>query len=230
MRSARFRTVAAVVVWIAVLAIGQPQAARTMITFTEDFEDGINDGGWTFGGAFSERIEPDGGNPGAFLRNDFLDTFAAQPRTALGLRTAFHGNYRERAVRFVGIDLAVFRVDSTTQGRPLSVILRDDAGTRDDTSDDCSVYRIGGHPTPAPNGIWQTYRFRVPSEKTTLPAGWAVQGCPGRTADEAWNQVMTGVDQLRFFTGDPELFFIFQVWDIGLDNPTITFEATRPDF
>ena len=29
------------------------------------------------------------------------------------------------------------------------------------------------------------------------------------------------VDQLRFFWGDPELFYIFQMWDIGMDNVAI---------
>ena len=54
--------------------------------------------------------------------------------------------------------------------------------------------------------------------------GWTVQGCPGLTEDEAWSRVITGVDQLRLYTGDPEGIFIFQVWDIGLDNPRITWE------
>lgn len=81
-----------------------------------------------------------------------------------------------------------------------------------------------------PNGNWQPYRFRVPSASTALPQGWAIQGCAGRTPDEAWNQVIAGVDQLRFFTGDPELFFIFQLWDIGIDNPSIIFEAMQPGF
>jgi len=30
------------------------------------------------------------------------------------------------------------------------------------------------------------------------------------------------VDQVRFFYGDPELFFIFQQWTLGVDNPRIT--------
>ena len=51
-----------------------------------------------------------------------------------------------------------------------------------------------------------------------------MQGCPGLTEDEAWNRVITGVDQLRFFTGDPESFYLSQIWDIGLDNPTIVYE------
>ena len=57
-----------------------------------------------------------------------------------------------------------------------------------------------------------------------------MQGCPGLTGDEAWNRVITGVDQLRFFTGDPERPYLFQVWDIGLDNPSITNERRSIGF
>jgi hypothetical protein len=204
---------------------GPTQAAKMKVTFTVDFEDGVNHGGWSFGGSFYETIEQEGGNPGRYLHNTFLDTFAAQPRTLLGFqRTIFHGDYRARNVTFVGIDLAVFGADFTTQGRPLSVILVEDGGTPGDLIDDCRVYRVGGHPTPLANGVWQPYRFRIPSDSTTLPQGWAVQGCAGMSDDEAWNRVITGVDQLSFFTGDPALFFVFQVWDIGLDNPTIVYE------
>ena len=198
-----------------------------MTTFTENFEGGNNTGGWTFGNAF-DLIEPVGGSPGAFLHNSFLDSFAAQPRTTLGVASPFTGDYRAQGVSFVGIELALFAVDFSAQGRPLSVILYSDSGTPGDTTDDCRVHRVGGHPTPMPNGNWANYRFRVPSQSAALPQGWTVSRCPGRTDDQAWNQVITDVDQLRFFTGDPDLFFIFQIWDIGMDNPTIGFGTPDP--
>lgn len=196
MRSVSFRWLAIVVVALTLLAPGPARAGRTKVTFTTTFDDLTNDGGWTFGNRTFETIEPQGGNPGGYLRNSFLDAFAAQPRTLAGFpRTIFHGHYRERNVTFVGIDLAVFGADFSTQGRPLTVILVDDNGTPEDPGDDCWVYRIGGHPTPM-------------------------------IENEAWNRVITGVDQLRFFTGDPQLFYVFQIWDIGLDNPSITYEPS----
>lgn len=228
MRNTVYRPLALVVALIAAVASASTQAGRP-ITITEEFENS-NLGGWTFGNPAIEGLEPDGGNPGAFFRNRFLDTFAAQPRTTPRLRSPFIHDYRAKNVTFVGIDLAVFDADFSTQGRPLSVILFDDGDTPNDATDDCSVYHVGGHPTPMPNGNWQRYRFRVPSQSEVLPRGWAVQGCFGRTPDEAWNRVITGVDQLRFFTGDPERFFIFQVWDVGIDNPTIIFEPGEPIF
>lgn len=217
MRTTLRRIASVILALLAAVAVSQ--AAQT--TFTENFEGGSNVGGWTFGAPAFEVIEPAGGNPGAFLHNVFLDTFAAQPRTSLGVASPFVGDYRAMGVRFVGIDLAIFSPNTTTAGRPLSVILYDDGGTPADLTDDCRVYRIGGHPAPMPNGNWARYRFRVPSGNVTLPPGWQLQGCAGLTDDQAWNRVITGVDQLRFFTGDPALFFIFQAWDIGADNPTV---------
>jgi len=197
--------------------------------FSENFEGGNNTGGWTFGNAFFERVEPVGGNPGAYLRNEFLDTFAPSARTTLGVDSPFVGDYRARGVSVVEADLVLFYVDFAAQGRPLTVVLYSDAGTPDDSSDDCSVYRVGGKPGPQPNGQWNRYRFRVPSSSVTAPPRWAAQGCAGRTVDEAWNLVITDVDQLRFFVGDPELFYVFQVWDIGLDNPSISWGTSDPD-
>ena len=72
------------------------------------------------------------------------------------------------------------------------------------------------------------YRFRVPSESQTLPRGWNVLFCGELGSDAAWNRVIEDVDELRFHVGDPQLFFIFQVWDIGMDNPTITFGTPEP--
>ncbi len=211
------------------LLVGSALAAPPgLTTFSETFDGGSNVGGWTFGNLANETIEPAGGNPGPFLRNDFLDTFAPSARTTPGVASPFVGNYRERGVSVVEADLALFRVDFSAEGRPVTVILYSDAGTPDDPSDDCQVYRVGGKPGPRPDGRWNRYRFRVPSRSSTLPPGWQVRECGNRTGEEGWNLVIEDVDQLRFFVGDPELFYIFQVWDIGLDNPSIAWGSADP--
>jgi len=38
-----------------------------------------------------------------------------------------------------------------------------------------------------------------------------------------WNQLITDVAEVRFFYGDPTMFFIFQGWNLGVDNPTISY-------
>jgi len=225
MPGAWFRSMTVVVVLSALAVSGPARADRKTVTFTSGFDGLTNSGGWSFGNLAFETIEPEGGNPGGYLRNRFLDASAAEPRTLAGFRrTIFHGNYRARNTMLIEVDLAVFGASSSTWGRRLTVILVDDGGTPEDPSDDCRVYTIGGHPTPTANGNWKRYRFRIPSQSTTLPKKWAVQGCPELTDDEAWNRVITGVDQLRFFTGDPRRTYPSDVWDVGLDNPSITNE------
>ena len=57
-------------------------AGRT--TFTENFATGSNVGHWTFGAPPWEQIEPEGGNPGAFLHNYWLDSFGPMALTGYG--------------------------------------------------------------------------------------------------------------------------------------------------
>lgn len=215
-----------------VLAIGSlagPQAAPPgQTTFTENFESGSNVGSWTFGAPHLERIEPEGGGPGAFLRNDWLDTIGPTGQTLVGESSIFTGNYRARNVLSLEIDFALFRVGYTSLDRPVSLMLRNINGTLDDWGDDCVVFHVGSRECPKPSGSWHHYRFHIPSDSPTLPEDWGVMECRGRTEDEAWNLVVGDVDQVAFFWGDPMMFYIFQMWDVGLDNPSITFGTPDP--
>jgi hypothetical protein len=37
-----------------------------------------------------------------------------------------------------------------------------------------------------------------------------------------WDALMGNVSTVSYFYGDPTSFFIFQMWQLGLDNPRIT--------
>jgi hypothetical protein len=214
---------------LALLASPQTTARGPTIAFVEDFEDGANTGGWSFFGNPAnpiEVIEPDGGNPGRFLHSTCaglgcLDTFAPQLRTQVGVDSVFTGDYRADGVTRLGVDLAIYGPEFvTTGGRPLTLMLHSDPGTPFDSFDDVIIYRVGNKNIPRPDGRWKSYRFRVPSARTTLPGGWAVfQGTGDDDAD--WNTVITDVSQVTYFFGDPELFFIFQQWELGVDNLSI---------
>lgn len=211
---------------LALLLSSQSQSRAPANSFVEDFEDGANTGGWSFFGDPEnpiEVIEPDGGSPGRFLHSTCaglgcLDTFAPELRTQSGVDSEFTGNYRTSDVRRLGVDLAVFGPEFvTTGGRPLTLILRHDPLTPDDPFDDVVVYLKGRRNIPSADGRWKSYRFRVPSSSDTLPSGWNVlQGTGDDDAD--WNTVITAVSQVSFFFGDPELFFIFQQWELGVDD------------
>jgi hypothetical protein len=201
--------------------------------FVETFADGMNQAGWSYFGDPNnevEVIEDAGGNPAEFLHAtceglNCLDTFAPRPRTEMGVESEFTGDYRERQVTAVGIDLILFYVDSTAAGRPLTVMLVSDNDTPGDPSDDLTVYKIGNENVPLVGQGWETYDFEIPSQSETLPEGWVNQMPSGEGDDADWNTVITDVDQLKYFYGDPELFFIFQQWEPGLDNPRIFTET-----
>lgn len=195
---------------------------RRSTTFTETFFKGGNEGQWSWNGGF--RIIPTkGGNKGAYLLARRNDTFAPQAATGFGVASEFTGDYRAKQVVSLGADFITFRVDFSAEERPLSVLLTSDPGTPDDPFDDCTAYFVGATFAPVPGEDWRSYAFDIPSGDAALPAGWGIlEGCTEATPDAAWNRVIQDVDELKFFYGDPTFFFIFQMFDTGMDNATIT--------
>lgn len=226
MKTRRMIPVCAAAACVAALSAA---AAAQFTTITETFDGGSNEGNWTFGLTQIEVIQETGGNPGAWLYSpceglNCLDTFAPQPRTTpIGGDHAFTGDYRERGVNRIGIDLQTLDVDFSAGGRPLTIILVTDNGTPGDTSDDWGAYFVGNHNIPLPGEGWKSFTFSIPSQSETLPTGWQYITYGGSEPMPDWNVLVQNVAQVRFFYGDPDLFFIFQQWELGMDNPRITF-------
>ena len=203
---------------LAILLAAAPALAET---FTETFDGGSNVGGWTFGTG-NEVVESSGGNPGAYLHDTFVDTYAPQPHTSQP--SIFTGDLRQLGVSRIGIDLITHSVDFSADGRPLTLMLISDQGTPSNFDDDWAAYLMGPVNVPLPGEGWISYSFDVPSQETSLPPGWATLGFgPSSPPEPDWNQVITDVVEVRFFYGDPTMFFIFQGWNLGLDNPTISY-------
>lgn len=177
-------------------------AAETLVT---TFSSG-NIGNWTYGPP--PIITTTGGNPGAFLRTS-VDTFAPQVRTQG--TSVFTGDYRQTQVESLGVDVIV-QSTQFAASRPLSIILSSGA---------CQVAFTGAALVPQPGQGWASFEFAIPSQSTTLPAGW-ISLSPCSTPDADWNTVMQNVTEVRFFYGDPTFFFIFDIWNTGIDNPRIS--------
>jgi hypothetical protein len=217
---------------LAAFLLGTLAAAQQ--SFNVGFDQG-NIGNWSFFGNPAnpiEVIEPSGGNPGAWLHStcsglNCLDTFAPQFRAQLGVRSIFTGNYRQKRITSLGIDVEVIGPAFVSTGsRPLTLVLLDDNGTPGEFLDDNAVYLTGPN-IPARGAGWASFSYAVPSASTTLPAGWQVLSGNG-TPDQVWNKVIAGVDQVQFLFGDPMLFYIFQQWELGVDNVRITRSAGGP--
>ncbi|MEW6411152.1 MAG: hypothetical protein AB1483_01615 [Candidatus Zixiibacteriota bacterium] len=211
--------------------IGSGYTALT--TFVETFDNPNIEGNWSYFGNPRNRVEvveKDGGNPGGFLHATCdgmacLDTYAPQLRTQIEDTSIFTGNYRAKGVAQLGVDLATFGPEIVTWlGRPLSLMIRYDGGTPYDWTDDVQVFYVGNVNIPGPNNNFRSFRFKVPSESTVLPDGWKVMYGYNTGDDDAdWNTVMENVSQVTFFYGDPEYFFMFQQWELGVDNVSISY-------
>lgn len=208
---------------LAPLVLALPAAAQ--LPFNESFDAGSNVGGWTIG---TPTTNPQtGGNPGAW-RNGSVDTFAPQLRTS-GPASVFTGDWRAKGVRSVGIDLTTISTQFPAS-RELSLILTNFNGTPANPSDDCIVYFLGTRLVPQPGAGWETFDFAVDASATTMPQGWATLGGGCVSPNGAWNSVMQNVDEVRFFYGNPEFFFIFDIWNVGFDNARISSQVPTSNF
>jgi hypothetical protein len=186
----------------ALLGASAAFASGTVVGF-----EGPNIGGWTYG--LPIVIESAGGNPGSWL-HAAPDTFAPQLRTSV-VTPEFHGNWRAREVASIGVDLLTVSTQFPA-ARPLSVIL---------SSGSCQIYFVGTSEVPQPGTGWKSFDFAIDSQSTVMPPGWAILSGPCTQPDTAWNGVMQNVTEVRFFYGDPTFFFIFDIWNVGADNPRI---------
>jgi hypothetical protein len=215
-----------VLAWACFTWIGASIASSAFAgqTFVETFTGGSNQGGWTYGPA-NQVIETIGGNPGAYLHEPSIDTYAPQPQTALGVSSVFTGDYRAHRVESFGVDVIVISAQFFT-GPPLTLMLANDNGTPSDTSDDCIVYLVGAA-VASPGAGWVSYEFPIPAQSTTLPPGWQTYNACS-TPDASWNNVITRVSYVRLLYGDPTFFYPVGPWNTGIDNPRITIDLGTP--
>ena len=206
---------------LSILALAPASEAQCLTTVTETFTGGTNDGDWGFGHPGDTWV-PMQGNPGAFIGNQMMDIFTPRAQTTLGTASTYHGDWRSAGVSSAGIDLwTISNQFPNSCMRPLSLQLVSDPGTPGNPSDDTYVYFVSGLSSPCPGEGWKSYDFTVPSASATLPAGWGVDPNNNDPVDQVWNEVITDVDQVVWWYGDPTFFFIFEQWGCGLDNPRL---------
>ncbi|HEX6127210.1 MAG TPA: hypothetical protein VFZ23_17695 [Pyrinomonadaceae bacterium] len=203
------------------------EAAETV----ETFETGTNQAGWTWGTGSEDILENDG-NPGRYLRENYLVTFTPRASTDFGVQSIFTGDYQARNVASVGIDMAIPYVSGSVAGRRVTLILLNDNGTPDDLEDDWGAFTVTNLPIP-PTGIagivepaeilqWSSYDIDVPSQSATLPEGWSWISRNYLRRNGSWARLMRDVDHVGFIMGDPRVIYPLLAWDVALDNPRIT--------
>jgi hypothetical protein len=218
--------------------IVDPLEATEPGIFVETFDSRRNEGGWSFYTPDRPIIEEEGGNTGGYLHDDGVVSFAPHPGTALGVESIFTGNYRDRKVTSLGIDLRCIDYEYDITTRYLTLMLMNDNGTPLDPEDDWGAYIVG--PTKLPSKYvawlsstitnepgWVSYDFEIQSQTGSLPEGWVFfrnESGAATTPGGSWKQLMENVSYIQYYYGDPILYYILQSFDLGLDNPRITWE------
>ncbi|MEM9382815.1 MAG: hypothetical protein AAGB93_22875 [Planctomycetota bacterium] len=200
------------------VALLAPAAAQT-----DDFDSGTNPNGWSFNVIPPDVLEPTGGNPGGWLRNPLVDSFAPILTTGAGNTSPFTGDYRASGVTRISIDARTDGAAFGAGGREFSLLLRDTKGTAM-VDDDDYVYFVGPLVPQVGQG-WSSYSFDIPSQSNDiLPAGWT-GGWSGDTENlrpgVTWTDIISSVDAVEFWWLNPSFFAIFQQWDVGVDNISI---------
>lgn len=177
-------------------------------SLVEPFDGGSNAGGWTYG-VPCEQVLVAGGNPGAHLDQDCLDTFAPRLRTSGS--SGFTGDWRARDVAHFGVDLITKHVNFAFE-REMTVMLTDGTSV---------VYYLSGKQIPQVGAGWRAFDVPIDAQSPTLPDGWSV--LVGSGDDDAdWNAVIQDVTEVSVFYGDPTFFYIFDQWFCGVDNPRLS--------
>ena len=208
------------------------------LTFVETFTTGRNEGNWSYYTTHSPVIEDAGGNPDEYLHDDNVVSFAPHPGTALGDRSDFTGDYRARRVVSLGIDLRSLNYTWDITSRYVALMIMKDGGTPLDPQDDWGAFIIGPDKVPskavemknaadknAPG--WKSYDFVIPSQTNRLPEGWTIIRPESGNWDKAratWGNLMTDVSYVQFWYGDPTSIYLLNDFDLGLDNPRISWE------
>ena len=205
----------------------------------DDFESGTNpnEWGWTNGGGGAFTIEPDGGNPGAWLDSGvpyFSDhpNLTSYPPDGSELKNALASG----ALVSASADIERLDTSSVENCHPVydlpstfTLVLTD---LHTIPSDPPTV--IGAHTTDGPTSPlegpfpWMTVSFAIPSDATDTPPGWLLDVPPD--LDYTWQDLMHNIDGISFFVVAPDELTFDSCWQLGADNVVVTYASSDPVF
>jgi hypothetical protein len=230
----RVRSRIGLAVLATVLAVGVAGAATVLATFIEDFEDGRNEGVWTYGTGNEFLATDGGGNPGVYLRDNNVVSFHPKASTSFGEDSMFTGNWRREDVVSIGIDLATADASQNISGRRLSVILLNDNRTPSDLEDDWGALLLTDLAVP-PAGVigdfdilnWRSYDFDIDAQARETPPGWVLLTNDLVNGPQSWGRLMRDVSHVGYVYGDPRVPALIGSYKLALDNPRITTRSRR---
>src|SRR5262245_901907 len=170
-------------------------AASAAADVIDTFDNNVNLGTWrlTSNPDRLYRIEPSGGNPGAYLHAQvstavptwYIDQPAGNP---------FVGDFAAEGVSAFRFDMRISG-GSQVPDRNMTLHLVTTLGTGDPLLG-IEAYFVGTDISQFPPG-WTTFAYPLDSAAANIPAGWVVtegNGSPGTAAD--WHMLVTHVENV----------------------------------
>ena len=195
---------------------------------TTTFDNGIEGWGVFFDndGFLGDFLESEGGNAGAHLRWQMIDTFGMTLRNETNLD--FLGDYARFGgpVR-IGLDMQVHEITFWGSDVERNLIVQlvdyDDQG-----GPDVSVWYNLGEISAALTSDWTKFEVVIDDPTAAaLPAGWGGTGdedefgAPFLPAHRTFASVLANVDEIRFTTYEPGWFYGFTNFHVRFDNPSV---------
>lgn len=211
------------------LFLAAPAAIVQATQVVDDFESGTNPNqwGWTISGS-PYTIQPDGGNPGAWMDSGVPymsrhGNLTAVPPEGSALRAALaSGTLRSARIDFEQLDTTgvVGCFPRVSGSGPFTLKLFDLHSNPDGSV--IEAHTLDGPPTPPAPYPWQTASFTIPSDSTEdVPAGWKLNR--GDLEGYTWSTLMQNIDGISFFSGNPYIDGIEGCWHLGADNVVVTY-------
>lgn len=188
----------------------------------DTFDNNINQGTWRLTSNASRlyRIESSGGNPGAYLHGQVA---AAVPTWYVSepAGNPYLGNWGAAGYRSFRFDLNISG-GIQVPDRVLTFHLFTTLGTGDPVQG-IDAYELGPDISNYQPG-WGSYAYAADAASQTIPAGWVVTEGNGQAGTDAdWRALMAHIEDVHMELGQPGYFYPnLNVWDIGLDNVTLS--------
>jgi len=204
-------------------AVSMDQTRSVLI----DFEDNEIPHYLTLGIPVADYVAQTGGNPGRWMRNSSVATFA--PRLYIGpAESPFTGNFVERKVEQISVDGRTVEAAFGVQERPFSIMLIKYNGEPNNPEAHHYVY-YPGPLAPQVGAGWSEYVFEIPYDyEGTLPEGWS----GGHYGDPeslppgvTWQDIISEVDEVNLVWGHPAFFYLLQDFDFGVDNVGVVYQG-----
>jgi hypothetical protein len=198
----------------------------------DDFESGTNpnEWGWTNGGGGAFVIEPDGGNPGAWLDSGvpyFSDhpNLTSYPPAGSALAAALaSGMLVSASVDIERLDTADVENCHPVDDLPstFTLMLSDLHTVPSDPPTVIEAHTVDGPESPLEGPFpWMTVHFAIPSGATDVPPGWVLNAPP--ELGYTWADLMRNIDGISFFVVAPDEITFDSCWRLGADNVTIDY-------